>query len=805
MLAGSDQPERHAPEEGTRSEVSGSASDVVQAREVHGGVHFHGPSQPPWTVPPRQLPADIRGFVNRLAELGRLDKILAGDPQQSLTVKISVIAGTAGVGKTSLAVHWAHRIRDHFPDGQLYINLRGYDPGPQVDPAQALDHFLRALNVPPSAIPGNLDARASLFRSLLADKRILIILDNVATAVQVRPLLPGTAGCLLVVTSRSRLSGLVFRDGAHRLTLEMLTEPEAVTLLRTVTADYRVEDDASQLVELARLCARLPLALRIAAERAARRPGSPLDELIQDLRNESGLWGALSAGDEEEADAVRTVFAWSYRALTSESAHFFRLLGLHPGPDFSAAAAAALTATTISQARHLLDVLVGMHLLEYNPPDRYQFHDLLRAYAIDQARQEESSENRNVALRRVLTWYLHGADALQALTSPMSPRISFDPPVKDVTPLRLANITEANQWYEIERTNLVVATRTAADAGFDQIAWQLAAILHHIYRNFNPYEDWFTSTKIGLNSARRLGDRRAEADLLESLATVCMLTHRYPEGIEYYGSSLAIRREVGDKQGEMAILNGLGLLHFHRRDLEDARTFFEGSLRIAQELGDTYWQAVVQGNLGAVYYEMEDLSAALDFVSRALEMYESLDDQLGQGDSLHSLSMIHRELGRVDYALQLINRAITIARGCGNAVWEGYWLIELGNVQRAVDQVAEALTSYQRAASLQRQIGDRSREAQALDETGLAYCRLERYKEAADFHRLAVASYRELDDNWQLAIALNNLATAIRHSDGDEGARPYWLNALSKLDGFHDLRAVQLRQRISDALDTLSY
>lgn len=800
-MTGPDGHEERTPEAGTRSELSGSASDVVQARDVQGGVHFYGPRRMQGPIP-RQLPADVRGFVNRIAELDRLDKVLAGDLDEPLVVGLSVIAGTAGVGKTSLALRWAHRVRERFPDGQLYVNLRGYDPGQPVAPEQVLDYFLRALNVPSSAIPGQLDAKASLYRSLVADRRILVILDNAATVGQVRPLLPGTASCLVVVTSRSRLSGLVSRDGAHRLTLDVLSESEAVTLLRSVTAGYRTEDDAETLVELARLCARLPLALRIAAERAARRPGMFLEELIRDLRDESVLWNALSSGDGEEADAVRTVFAWSYRALPGESARVFRLLGLHPGSEFSTAAAAALTGISTGHLRQLLDVLVGTHLLEQNVPDRYQFHDLLRVYAVDQAHQEETVETCHTALLRVLTWYLYGADAVQSVMNPLEPRVSLDsPPDIDVTLLTFADLTEATRWYEAERANLVAATRAAADAGLYRIAWQLPVVLRNIYMNFNPFEDWFTTTRIGLDAARHLGNRGGEAELLESLAMAYIQSHRLDQGAEHYRAVLAIRRELGDRFGEALVLNGLGLLYIRRRNLQEARLSFEQSLLILRELGNPYWEALVMGNLGNAYYELGDFSRAIGFVRQVIEVYRDQGDRHGEGDALYILSMIHRELGQPEEALQSVRRAIAIAREHGNPVWEAYWLLEYGRVQRTIGETANALVSYQRAAMLQRQLGDRSREAQALDGTGETYRELGRYEEAADFHRLAVAAHRELSDGWQLAVALNNLATSLHHAGSTEEARHYWQDALSILADFDDPKATRIRRRISDILE----
>ncbi|WP_349876351.1 NB-ARC domain-containing protein [Micromonospora sp. HUAS YX12] len=357
-------PEQQRPEHVNRSELSGPA-DLVQARDVYGAVHFHSGNPHPADPPPRQLPGDVRGFVNRVKELRALDRLLGDD---AVAASLVVLTGTAGVGKTALALRWAHAVRHRFPDGELYANLRGYDPGQPSRPEQVLDRFLRALGVPASAIPADLEDRETLYRSRLADRRVLVVLDNAATVRQVRPLLPGTSSCLVIVTSRSMLSGLVSRDGGRRLTLRMLAEEDAVTLLQDVTAEYRTGDDAVELAELARLCARLPLALRIAAERAASRPFMPLSELIHDLRDESALWDALTAEDGEEADAVRSVFAWSYRALNTPAARLFRLLGLHPGPDLGTPAAAALAGSPVSQIRQPLDALVGAHLLEQSAP-----------------------------------------------------------------------------------------------------------------------------------------------------------------------------------------------------------------------------------------------------------------------------------------------------------------------------------------------------------------------------------------------------------------------------------------------------
>jgi hypothetical protein len=514
----------------THSDLSGSAGDVVQARDVRGGVHFHGPT-PAVRRTPRQLPADVGGFVNRLPELNLLDTILdaegAGPPQAGLFV----IAGTAGVGKTSLAIHWAHRVHHRFPDGQLCVNLRGYDPGTPLTAEMVLDRFLRALDVPPKAIPTDVEAKSALYRTLLADRRALILLDNAAAVGQVRPLLPGSPGCLVLVTSRNRLSGLGVRDGARRLTVELLPEPDAIDLLRTLTASYRAHEDPDAFTELARLCARLPLALRIAAERAASRPRMPLADLIRDLRDESALWEALSADDEDDADAVRTVFAWSCRALPEPAARLFRLLGLHPGPEFGTSIVAALSRLSTIESRRLLDVLVGAHLIEQTGPERYQFHDLLRAYAIDQVTHQESSKDRQMTTQRILTWYLHSANTAESRIGALDLHIALDPPEPTLPLPTFDTPRDAAVWLDLEQPNLLAATRVAAnDPDLRPLAWRLPAVLRAHYMRHNLFEDWFATTRLGLEAARSLGDRRGQAELFDSLGIAHVAAHQTRRG-----------------------------------------------------------------------------------------------------------------------------------------------------------------------------------------------------------------------------------------------------------------------------------
>ncbi|MEV7682698.1 tetratricopeptide repeat protein [Streptomyces sp. NPDC088341] len=764
---------------------------------MSGGIHFHGhgtpggDGSPPPT--PRQLPADIRGFVNRSHELDELNAVLADDEGHPLVISVYVIAGTAGAGKTSLALRWAHQVQGRFPDGQLYVNLRGYDPGEPVTAQEALHRFLGALGVRPPSVPQDPDSAAALYRSLLADRRMLIVLDNAATVGQVRPLLPGSAGCLVVVTSRSRLSGLAVRDGARRLTLGTLPQPEAVALLRAVTAGYRPEDDLEKLTELAGLCARLPLALRIAAERAASQPHLRLDDLIADLRDESALWDALSTGDDEEAEAVRTVFAWSYRALPDRAARLFRLLGLHPGPEFGLHAAAALAGLTTARTRQLLDSLVGAHLLEQTAPDRYQFHDLLRAYATDQAQHEEPPEERKAALRRVLGWYLHTADAAQSWISPAELHLSLIPPADSVRPLSFADYDAAVDWSECEYTNLLQAVRVAATED-DRFAWQLSAVLAHAQPPSALAADWPAIGRTGLAAARRLGDRGAEFRLLTELGMSHARNNRLAESHESHRKALDISRERGDRLGEARSLNLIGLFHLRTRQLADAAEHFEQATAIFQQLNSAHWEATTLSNLASTHYRAGRLPEATAVARQALAAHRALDNPRGEGNILRLLGHLELEQGQEEKGLGSARDAVDIALTLRDHRLEGYWLLTLGDAQQANDQPAEALISYQRSATLHRRLGNRSREAMAWHGAAQTYRRLDRHKEAAQFHRRAADVHHQLGDTWDEAMALDGLAEAVVVDD-PEAARTHWTDALRLLAGYDDPRAVAARER----------
>ncbi len=785
------------PLDATRSEMSGTVDNLVQAREVQGGIHFHGSGRGAPAVP-RQLPGDIRGFVNRSAEMDWLDSVLSRNGQGGAA--LTVIVGTAGVGKTALALRWAHRARPGFPDGQLYVNLRGYDPGAPLTAEQVLDRFLSALEVPPEHVPADPEAKAALYRSLLAEQRMLVVLDNAATLAQVRPLLPAGEGCRVIVTSRSRLEGLVARNGAQRITVEILPEDEAVALLRSIAADYRQADDPAQTAELARLCACLPLALRIAAERAAARPWMPLTELIQSLRDESGLWDALSVEDGEASDAVRSVFAWSYRALPEDAARMFRLLGLHPGAEFGVHAAAALADVDLAAARRLLDSIAGAHLVDQITLDRYQFHDLLRAYATDAAHHEESLEQQYAALNRCLAWYLHTAYAAgTAMRTPLRllPPTALPEPTLALT---FAGHRDADRWYDTEWVNLLSSVEAADKSNQNGAAWQLALLLRPIFIKQGSLANREQMARIAVDAARRDGDSRAEAEARYALADLYSARRRLDEALDTQREVLALRRESGDEEGEFLSVNSIGVIFLHQRRFTEAAEQFERSLGLARRLGKIDHETTSLFNLADAYQRMGRHADAVEAARQSLDLSREHGDEWREMLSLIFLADAQADSGMVEDALRSAESGVALTRNFNHQRNEGWALLSYGRIQRLADRHADALVSYQRATVLHRILENPAREIESLNGTGESYYALGRADEAASFHRQAVTIARDLGEPWPLAVSLDNLAIALTATGDDSEARTCWLEAAGLIEGFSDLMARERHARVIDRL-----
>ena len=632
---------------------------------------------------PRQLPAPPRSFTGRAQELAALDALLAED-EQSIAVVVSTVSGTAGVGKTALAVHWAHRVADRFPDGQLYVNLRGFDPGgTAMAPADAIRSFLDALGVPPEQVPTDLDAQAGLYRSLLAGKRMLVVLDNARDAEQVRPLLPGAPGCSALVTSRNQLTGLTAAEGAHPTILDVLTTEESRELLARRLGPQRVMAEPRAVDEIITRCARLPLALAIVAARAATHPHFPLAVLAGELRKARARLDALHGGDA--TTDVRTVFSWSYQRLSPAAAGLFRLLGLHPGPDVTPPAAASLAGLPSDQMPPLLAELTRAHLLDEHTPGRYTFHDLLRAYATDQAHIHERDTERHAALHRVLDHYLHTAHTAALLVEPHREPLALSPSQPGVTPEPLADHSQALAWFTAEQPVLLSAVRQAAGAGFDTHTWQLAWTLTSFLDRQGHWHDRAATQEAALDAARRLADPIGQAhahsglagaylrlgrhddahnhfrhslDLYGEianhadraytrlgLAAVCAQQGRYTEALNHTQHALTLYHAIGHRPGHAFALHGVGWYHTLSGDHQQALTYCQQALNLHQQLGDRYGEANTWDSLGHAHHHLGQHTQAITCYQHALDLFRDLGDRYGQADTLTNLGDTHHTIG----------------------------------------------------------------------------------------------------------------------------------------------------------------
>lgn len=779
------------------------AHAVVQARDIEGGLHLHQHAQVMPALVPHQLRGGVGRFVNRSRELARLDALLAEDGARPRTPRVAALTGTGGIGKTSLALHWAHAAQGHFPGGELYANLCGYASEAPVSPEQILGHFLEDLGIPAAQVPAVRERRETLFRSLVADRRVLIFLDNAAHSAQVRPLLPGTAESLVLVTSRDDLTGLVTHSDALRIRVPTFAADDAVTLLRAATADERTGDPGADLAELAGMCGGLPLALRITAERAAGRPAISLRELIDELRDESSRWTVLTAdpeeGNEEGTDAMRSVFEWSYRALSPSAARSFRLLGLHPGNEFGLPAAAALAGLEPARIQPLVETLTRAHLLQRRPGGRYEFHDLVRAYAAELVRREESESDRAAVVARCLAWYLHAADAAQRAISPYDSWLLDDHvPAPAAVPV-FDDYESAFRWYRTESGNLVAATRAAADAGCFGIAWRLAVVLRAIYMHQNAFYEWGATARIAVDAARASGEAAGEAEALENLGKAEFQRLRLVEAEECHRGALAIRRRLGDIHGMAISTNALGLLGLRRRRLDEAELRFTEAAEMFRSLGERRWTALMRTNLAETLCDAGRAGEAVGIVEQVLADFRDLDDHFGVGNALWLLSRARRESGDPEAAGTAIAEALSLAAQEDNQLWQGHWLAESARVELARGRAEDALRLARESAAVQQRLGDAAREAAAMDIAGEACGALGHPDEAAGLHRGAIERYRAADAHWQLAHALVNLAETLDRAG--EPARTVWEEAAGELRRFEGAEASALAERVAARLE----
>ncbi|MEU0430604.1 BTAD domain-containing putative transcriptional regulator [Streptomyces sp. NPDC006290] len=651
-------------------------------------------------APPAQLPADLPTFAGREAELDRVRALLPEAGEAPTSVVIGAIGGMAGIGKTTLAVHWAHEMADRFPDGQLYVNLRGFDPtGVVMMPEDAIRTFLDALGVPPMRIPASLDAQAALYRSMLAQRRVLVLLDNARDTDQVRPLLPGSPGCLVIVTSRNQLTGLVAAEGAHPLTLDQLTPAEAYDLLARRLGTDRPAAEPRAVDEIITRCARLPLALSIVAAHAAAYPGFPLSAIVDELRESHGSLDAFAGGDDITTD-VRAVFSWSCKALSAPAARLFHLLSLHSGPDISAPAAAALAGLPPREARGLLVELTRAHLLTEHFPGRYTLHDLLRVYAAERVHAEETPRERDRAVERLLSWYLHAADAAYPYITPRRLRIPLDPLPPLCRPMEFTTHDEALGWCERERSNLVSVVHQAVASGHPGIAWRLPAVLWGFFYLRSHMHDWLDTAGVGLAAARAAHDREGEAQGLADLAAALRSSGRLDEAIDHLRQAMVAYRDLGDHDGRGSAVSNLGDAYLQSGQLTKAVEYIRRGLAIERVIGGAWGEGIALSNLGDVYQRLGRFDEAVDCLDQALAVLRINGNRWVEGVTLDILGTVHRRLRRHDAAVEYHLQALRTHRDIGNRWGEGHTLSNLGDVHLDAQEPEAARDSWLQALAI---------------------------------------------------------------------------------------------------------
>jgi DNA-binding SARP family transcriptional activator/Tfp pilus assembly protein PilF len=677
-----------------------------------------GPGTRPGRVPrsaaqaPAQLPADVTDFTGRDEQVKRLCDLLAGAGAGSDTgaVRIAVVAGAGGLGKTSLAVHAAHRVRRKFPDGQLYVDLLGATPTP-LSPGDVLARFLRDLGVDGRQIPVDEDERAGRYRTALASRRMLVVLDNARDAAQVRPLLPGAASSAVLVTTRSRMPDLA---STRLVDLNVLDDDEALTLFVKAVGDDRAAAEPEATAELLDACAGLPLAIRICAARLATRSGWSIQAMATRLRDEHHRLDELRAGDL----AVRASFQVSFASLLTTAgpddiapADAFRLLGLWQGPSISAAAAAALFGLPEYLAANALETLVDVHLLESTGPDRYKFHDLLRVYSSERAVADLSETERQAAIGRLLDWYLRTADAAAQVILPHRYHVPLEASPAGYPPLGFAATDDALAWYDSERVNVVAATRQAAAAGLHDIAWRLPAPLISMFNRRGNWADCIATHRIALASARQAGNRQGEAWVLNNLGQALGFTHM-SEGIELLERSLAIRREIGDRLGEAQAANNLSDAYVVLGRTDEALDLLRRALELNREVGYRYGEGLVLNNLGEAFLDLDRPDEAIDYLQQARRVFAEIELQHGVGYSLHNLGRAHLSLGKDTDALDCLQQALVIHTKAGDRHRQAFTLRYLGLAQKHNGLAAQARQSWQQAAAIFDDLGDSAQAAQ---------------------------------------------------------------------------------------------
>jgi tetratricopeptide (TPR) repeat protein len=744
-----------------------------------------GPAGDPAPRAPRQLPARIPHFVGRRDEINELTRLLDEAMADDSTAKVLAVDGPGGIGKTALAVRWASETADRFPGGQLYVNLRGFDPsGAPMLPADVIRGFLDALGVPADRIPAGVETQAQLYRSLLAGQRMLVLLDNAKDADQVRPLLPGAGDAAVLVTSRRRLVDL---EEAVPLTLGTLPPGEAEQLFTRLDPASAREPEA--VSEVVRRCGYLPLAVRLLAGRLRHHPSWAVTDLIGALEETQNELEEIHAGSL----TVAAVFELSYTAIPADQQRMFRGLGLHPGQDIDARAAAALDGFDLAGVRRLLDALYDNHLIEETARGRYGLHDLLRAYARTLAAADEAAD-REARTGRLLGYYLAAAQAADRQLALHADAAGPGADPSGIVP-KLATWDQALAWMQAERLNLQACVEFAAGTGRAAEAAGIAAAMSTFLYDAGYWDQALTVHREAAAAAETAGDLAGQARALINLGAAQRLTDDYPAAVSTLDRALSLARETGDRTSQAQALVNLGAAQYMTDDGPGAIHAYRDALGLFRGLGDRPGQAIALCYLGGVQYESADYPAAAETLSQALALYRDLGDRLGQMNTLLWTGTLQRVTGDYLAAAGSLSRALELSRSLGNRLGEANALHYLGAVRGATGDHAAAATDLRLALDLFRSLGDRQGEANALCYLGDVQLRAGEYAAAADSLTQALEKSRQVGDRLAQAEALTGLGRLKLAAAGPDEANASFTEALGVATGLqsplHQARALE--------------
>jgi tetratricopeptide (TPR) repeat protein len=711
---------------------------------------------------PAQLPADAAGFVGRESVLSHLDALTGAGG--GAVVPVLALTGTAGVGKTALAVHWAHRARPRFPDGQLFVNLRGYAPEPPLRPVDALGGILRALGVPASQVPEDLHEAAAMYRTLLTGRRMLVLLDNARNPEQVRPLLPGAPGSAVLVTSRDQLLGLLARDGAHGIGLDVLTTAEAQALLLTALGERRVRAEAQAAADLVRACGQLPLALRIAAANLLGRPSESIADYLRRLTGTDRLSGLEVDGDPETA--VRRAFELSYRALPAAAQRTFRLLGLVPGSDLAEAAVPALTGESAADAANTVALLHGAHLLARPSAGRVALHDLLRCYAVERGTAETDPAERDTAVHRLYAWYEANASGASQRLYPE--RLRLPAQLRQVA-AEFDSAASALAWLDEERMSVLAAVRQAPELGRPEMTWRLADAMRGYASQCLPTLSWVELSEAAIGAAEVAGDPYGRAAGYLSLAEARWRQGDYDAAAESYHVLAEVSRAAGWTAGEAAAEGNLGTVCRLTGRLDDAVAHLSRSLLLNERTHRVVGQAAALGSLGVVYRERGDLVAAVEHLQRARELFRDVGSLGGEAIAVDNLGETYLAQGRVDDARESLDWALTAFQQVGSRVNEAIALRGLACAALLAGDLPEALRQAERAHRLTTETPDQRVQIDVLNTLG-AVKRALGDDGAAALYRQALRLARTTGIRYPEAEALVGLAELHHRSGGADAS-----------------------------------